>query len=126
MQKTRPMTCCVCGESAGRWQQHHNRDTGYGLCRKCADWLVDPVKRGKHFYTPMEMADLYGMPGIHYEPKLYRLYGRDFAIVAEFQDTDEGTKAANAFMEAHRGTGLLAADSGRLILAALADKGVPA
>ena len=57
-------------------------------------------------------------------PKTYRLYGMDFAIVAEYPDTEQGMTQANAFMEANRDTGLLAAEGGRIILAALADKGV--
>lgn len=53
----------------------------------------------------------------------YRLWGLDFAIVAEYPDTDEGTAQANAFMEAHTSTGVLAVDAGRIIIAALNDKG---
>lgn len=56
----------------------------------------------------------------------YVLHGRRFAIAAEFPDTDEGTKAANAFMEANAGTGVLAVADGRVIIATMADKGVPA
>lgn len=57
---------------------------------------------------------------------LYRLYGRDFAIVAEFPETEQGQADANAFMLANPGTGLLATDAGRVILAAMDDKGTPA
>lgn len=53
----------------------------------------------------------------------YRLWGLDFAIVAEYPDTYEGMAQANEFMEAHRTTGLLAVDAGRIIIAALNDKG---
>ena len=42
--------------------------------------------------------------------RTYRLYGMDFAIVAEYPDTEQGMTQANAFMEANRDTGLLAAE----------------
>ena len=32
----RHMTCCCCGAYAGHFQQHWNRDTGFGICRPCA------------------------------------------------------------------------------------------
>jgi len=57
----RRLECAVCGGDAGRYEQHWNRDTGYGLCRGCAEWLI---ARGT---PPEEMADLYGRPGENYE-----------------------------------------------------------
>lgn len=59
---TRYMTCSCCGASAGRHVQHSNRDTGYGLCQKCAGWLV---REGRA--TPNEMALAYGVEGLNYE-----------------------------------------------------------
>ena len=54
----RPLTCCCCtGETRGR--QWYNRDTGYGLCDKCADW----IERNENLLT---MHQNYGIPGIHY------------------------------------------------------------
>lgn len=58
--------------------------------------------------------------------KFHTLYGRVFAIVAEFADTDEGAKEANRFMESHEGIGVLEVIDGRVILADCADKGIPA
>lgn len=53
------LRCCCCGESTvGR--QWSNRDTGYGLCVPCADWLPT---RGT---TDAEMHELYGIRGVHY------------------------------------------------------------
>lgn len=60
----RHLTCCVCGDYAGRWHQHWNRDTGYGICRKCVDWLI---KRGE---SADEILDLYGREGINYAPSV--------------------------------------------------------
>lgn len=58
----RHMKCSVCGAAAGRWAQHWNRDTGWGICRDCVDWLK---AKG---YSDAEMKDLYGEPGVHYAP----------------------------------------------------------
>lgn len=60
----RTMTCCCCGDYAGRWQQWWNRDTGYGICRKCIDWLVSSGRA-----TGEEILDLYGVEGVNYAPK---------------------------------------------------------
>lgn len=54
------MTCCCCGNGC-KGKQWHNRDTGFGLCPRCARWLKDD--RGM---SAEEMLDLYGKPGIHY------------------------------------------------------------
>lgn len=52
------LTCCVCGnEAIGR--QWHNRDTGYGICPKCAEYV-------KTKQTPEENQSYYGIEGIHY------------------------------------------------------------
>lgn len=58
----RLLVCCVCGESAGRYHQHWNRDTGFGICRSCVEWQE---KRGE---TAESMRSMYGEPGINYEP----------------------------------------------------------
>ena len=64
LEKSRPivrLSCCCCGESTtGR--QWWNRDTGFGLCPKCAKWLSDRE-------TPEEMKSCYGVEGIHYNIK---------------------------------------------------------
>lgn len=58
----RRMECCVCGANAGRWQQHWNRDTGYGVCVKCIGWLRGPR------CSEAEIADLYGKEGVNWGP----------------------------------------------------------
>jgi len=58
--KTRNMTCCVCGANAGRWQQHWNRDTGYGVCVRCIEWLRERKT------SETEIADLYGKDGVNW------------------------------------------------------------
>lgn len=52
--------CCCCGGDAGRWEQHWNQDTGYGVCPSCVDWMKG---RG----TPdAEILDLYGKEGVNW------------------------------------------------------------
>jgi len=31
------LTCCCCGQGT-RGRQWWNRDTGFGICKSCADW----------------------------------------------------------------------------------------
>lgn len=54
----RRLTCCCCGNDAGRWEQWWNRDTGYGLCAPCGAWIGAKE-------TPEEMNRLYGLEGVH-------------------------------------------------------------
>jgi len=58
------LECCVCGGDAGRFQQHWNRDDGYGICRSCVDWLID-----KRNTSPEEIKDCYGTEGVNYAAK---------------------------------------------------------
>ena len=53
------LTCCCCGEYT-KGRQWHNRDTGYGLCAKCADWIATRE-------TPENMLSYYGECGVHYK-----------------------------------------------------------
>ena len=60
MATTRRLECCVCGEDAGRHEQHWNRDTGFGVCARCVAWqrsLGD---------TEAEILDLYGVEGVNF------------------------------------------------------------
>lgn len=52
------LTCCCCGQVT-RGRQWWNRDTGYGVCPKCADFIAERE-------TPEEMASAYGERGVHY------------------------------------------------------------
>jgi hypothetical protein len=56
--KVRNLTCCCCGART-RGRQWYNRDTGYGLCPKCADWVA-----GRE--SAEEMRSCYGVRGTHY------------------------------------------------------------
>jgi hypothetical protein len=57
--KVKGLTCACCGQwTAGR--QWFNQDTGYGLCRKCAEYIT--AKEG-----PEYTKSCYGIRGIHYD-----------------------------------------------------------
>jgi hypothetical protein len=63
MTKKRNMTCCCCGAGAGRWTQHWNRDTGFGICAPCVDW-----QKGRGT-SEAEIADYYGKEGVNWGPE---------------------------------------------------------
>jgi hypothetical protein len=52
--------CNCCGEYAGKWKQHWNRDTGYGMC---ADCIAMVRSRGM---DEAEILDLYGREGVNW------------------------------------------------------------
>lgn len=56
------LTCSCCGSST-KGRQWPNRDIGFGLCEKCADWLD-----GRE--SPEAMKSNYGENGIHYRVAL--------------------------------------------------------
>jgi hypothetical protein len=57
------LICACCGSSAPARHQWHNRDTGYGVCRKCFEAAVvkDGIEQAIHCY---------GAPGIHHSTEL--------------------------------------------------------
>ncbi len=61
----RNLTCCCCG-AATRGRQWWNRDTGYGLCSKCAAWIVTHRPFGHEPINAEQMHQNYGVPGLHY------------------------------------------------------------
>ena len=62
----RRLVCCCCGaETRGR--QWHNRDTGFGLCPRCADWISTRRPFGGEPCSEAEMERLYGRRGEHYD-----------------------------------------------------------
>lgn len=63
MGAVRNLECAVCGDSAGRYAQHWNRDRGFGVCRRCVDWLL---RTGRA--TPDDITELYGVEGVNYAP----------------------------------------------------------
>lgn len=50
--------CCICGAYC-KGKQHSNRDTGYGICPRCAT-------REKEKLPMEEMKSLYGIEGVNY------------------------------------------------------------
>lgn len=57
----RHLTCSVCGSYAGWFEQHWNRDAGYGICSKCVAWRRE---RGE---IEEQIRVLYGEAGINYQ-----------------------------------------------------------
>ena len=53
------LTCCCCGSDAGRWKQHWNRDTGYGICASC---VAEEMTR----CTTEQIESYYGNAGINF------------------------------------------------------------
>lgn len=114
----RHLTCCVCAGPAGHFEQHWNRDTGYGICASC---VADEAGKS----TPEELVSRYGKPGVNYEQPMVRHYGLMYSVMATFRDSDAGAKAANAFMARTPGASVLCTTD-KVYIAHLEDKGVPA
>lgn len=56
----RRLRCSCCGADVGRWSQHWNRDTGYGVCTGC---VAAARARG----APLgEITNLYGVEGLNW------------------------------------------------------------
>lgn len=54
-----------------------------------------------------------------------QVHDRIFKVVAKFEDSGEGTKAANAFMTENAGTGVILVKDGTVYIADCNDKGKP-
>lgn len=54
-----------------------------------------------------------------------QVHDRIFKVVAKFEDSDEGTKAANTFMTENAGTGVILVKDGTVYIADCNDKGKP-
>ena len=111
------LDCCVCGGDAGRFEQHWNRDDGYGICPTCA-----AEQMGRE--TPENMERLYGKPGVNYDRPMIRHMGRRFFAMAVFPNTEDGERRANAFMERTPGASVLCVTDA-VYLAHVNDKGEP-
>ncbi|MDD2609437.1 MAG: hypothetical protein PHX60_07020 [Giesbergeria sp.] len=118
MENCQSLQCCCCGESAGNWEQWHNRDKGFGICRECADWIMSD-----RWTNPLIFCKNNGLPGVNYEPKYHTHYGLQFAIVALYPETEEGKKAANIFMNHFPNVGVLTIENGSVVLARMDDMG---
>lgn len=58
-ERVRSLFCSCCGGWT-RGRQWHNRDTGYGLCVDCIDFVSARE-------TPEQMLRCYGRRGYHYD-----------------------------------------------------------
>lgn len=116
-EKGRHLRCSVCGAAAGRHHQWWNRDDGNGICRACLDFEIAAGM------SPDQVHENYGVAGKHYEAKKHIYYGREYTILATFQEGEN--RAANAYMAKHKDATVLAVDNGRIILASKFDLGKP-
>lgn len=112
----RPLTCCICGEYAGKFEQHWNRDAGWGVCPQC-------VSEQAAIVSPEELAELYGAAGVNYDVPMVRHYGLRFRVLAATKSRD----VANAFMLRTPNAAVLKIfeDTGLIVMADVADVGEP-
>lgn len=64
VRRLRRLECCCCGNAAPAYAQWWNRDTGFGLCGRCATWI-----RSRKIYDAEEFTSLYGEEGTHWLPE---------------------------------------------------------
>lgn len=115
MGKPKALTCCVCGADAGQFEQHWNRDDGYGICPKC-------VAEQSAKITPEQMASYYGKVGVNYDQPTVRYMGRRFRVLATTKDRDE----ANAFIARTPGASVLCIfEDTTIVIADEKDQGEP-
>ena len=63
----RRMECSCCGSDAGRWQQWWNRDTGYGVCKRCVTWITTRrPQTEENENMPENIKANYGIEGVHW------------------------------------------------------------
>lgn len=63
--KLRRLVCCCCGESAGHWVPHWNRDIGFGVCYRCVARIRER-KSGPGFMSESEILECYGIEGVNW------------------------------------------------------------
>lgn len=84
-QQEKHMTCSTCGSgTSGR--QWWNRDTGYGLCNKCAKWYRShPEWATQEGFDSTEeyMYHLFGREGFHYGTAKSKAYEKELASTWE-------------------------------------------
>jgi len=59
--RVKNLECNCCGRNAPAYKQWHNRDIGYGMCRRCIKSI-----RSKKQMTEEEIKSSYGVEGIHW------------------------------------------------------------
>lgn len=108
------LTCCICGEEAGKFEQHWNRDTGWGVCPRCVS--EQAVKE-----SPDEIQFNYGKVGVNYEQPMVRYMGRQYKVLGTTKNEDQ----ANAFMARTEGASVLTVlDDGVIVIVDKSDEGV--
>jgi hypothetical protein len=115
MKNKTSLDCCVCGCGAGNWEQHWNRDTGYGICPQC-------VSEEAARETPERLESLYGKVGVNYDQPMARFNGKRYRVLA----STKREAVANAFMERTPGSCVLTVfDDKTIVIASKDDEGTP-
>jgi hypothetical protein len=70
----RELTCACCGGAAGRFQQWHNQDKGFGICARCIAWMRQPTSTKPVRESEAAIRDYYGVEGVNYAPSEARQY----------------------------------------------------
>jgi hypothetical protein len=104
----RRLQCACCGESAGRWHQHSNQDTGYSVCVRCVTFKR---MRGE---SEADILSDYGVEGVNWGLS-HEIYGRSVRVLAAFGEHEQDR--ANEWMLAHPTHALLAISGGLALLA---------
>ena len=73
------LRCCCCGGDAGQFEQHWNRDSGYGICPGC-------VAEEMATMNAEQIQINYGAAGVNFDRPIYREGNRMFAILAITRD----------------------------------------
>ena len=113
----RRLSCSCCGESAGRWHQFFNQDTGFGICLRCITWFRQDKRHDEE-----DIAQTWGKEGVNWGAGI-TVHGREFQAVACFVESPKGQAKANAWMAEHPTHALLATQDGYYWLADINDKG---
>lgn len=110
------LDCCVCGGSAGKYKQHHNRDEGYGICATCA-------AEQRSVTSPEDMLMRYGVERVNYSPAWYKHFGLYYRVVAIVRPGPKQQELANEFMSKFPGTAVLAVQDWGVVIVRADDLG---
>lgn len=97
------LVCCVCGISAGKWYQHHNRDNGYGICTRCAAEEMAELPAA-------DFKRVYGEAGVNFEQPTVCYNGYRYKVLA----ASKSVAIANQFMERRKNSSVLTVLNNRL------------
>lgn len=110
--------CCCCGGDAGNFQQHSNRDNGYGICAVC----ISHERRSG--MSEADIEDLYGKAGVNWRNTI-TVGARVYTIAAAFME-DLETDEANRYLQVHPDEAVIACEDNVIYIASVKDMGTSA